>query len=227
MSDRADADQAVAFAAVQEQTERCRALLEGIGAPNARILARVKAGDPAWSRLAAERYNRVCAARGDSAAPLGDWLVAIRDDPDLEAVCDARWLLGEAVDTLRARLDRLATIAPPHDDLERCIRNAVTGPDRSPAELAGGVDQALAMVRRAVAWKPPVVLTGTLFDRWMEWLKNNPVVAAILIAAAALGGAATLYRTLHDSVAPNAAPPSANHANAPAPGRPTAARTVK
>ncbi len=117
-----DADQTVAQAAVQEQAGRCRALLEAIGAPNARILARVQALDPAWSRVAAERYNRVCAALGDDAAPLGDWLDAIRDDPDLKAVCDNRWMLGEAIDTLRGRLDRLATIAPPWDDFERCIR---------------------------------------------------------------------------------------------------------
>ncbi len=193
-----DADQTAAFDAVQEQAGRCRSLLEAIAGPNARILARAQAMDPAWSRVAAERYNRVCAARSDGGAQLGDWLDAVRDDPDLKAVCDNRWVLGEAVDTLRARLDRLASIAAPYDDLERCIRQAVTGPDRSPAELAGGVDQALVLAKAAAVWKPPATAKGTLFDRWTEYFKNNPIIAAILIAAAVLGGAATLYKSLHD-----------------------------
>jgi hypothetical protein len=213
MGDKADANQKAAFAAVQQQAQRCRALLESIAGPNASVLARARAGDAVWSRVAAERYNGVCAARADPQSEPDAWLDAIRADPVLKAVCDNRWLLGQAVDVLRERLGRMDTIAAPYDDLERSIRQAVTGPDRSPAELAGGIDQALALARQAAAWMPAAVEQGTRFDRWMTWLKNNPVIAAILIAAAAVTGAATLYKTLHDSFAPSP-PPSRPAAHA-------------
>ena len=161
-----------------------------------------QAGDPCWTRVAAERYNQVCrdcASRRDESAPPDTYLDAIRGDPDLRAVCDNRWMLGEAVDALRSRLDRLDTIAAQHDDFERCIRQSVTGPDRSPAELAGGVDEAIANARRAAAWKLPVTSDGTLVDRWKRYLENNPIIAAIMIAGAAVVGAATVYKSLHDS----------------------------
>jgi hypothetical protein len=216
MGDKADANQKAAFAAVQQQAQRCRALLEAIAGPNAGILARAQAGDAVWSRVAAERYNGVCAARAGAPSGSDAWLDAIRADPDLKAVCDNRWLLGEAVDVLRERLGRMDTIAAPYDDLERCIRQAVIGPDRSPAELAGGVDQALALFRAAALWTAPAREEGTRFDRWMTYLKNNPFIAAILIAAAAITGAAAVYKAIHDSFAPIPPSRAASHAS-PAP----------
>ncbi|HEY2048779.1 MAG TPA: hypothetical protein VGH03_05525 [Caulobacteraceae bacterium] len=204
MDAKTDANQKAAFAAVQVEAQRCHDLLEAIAGANGRILARAQAGDIVWRRVTDERYNNVCAARGSEPRGSDPWLDAIRDDPDLKTVCDNRWLLGEAVDILRERLGRLDSIAAPYDDLERCIRQAVTGPDRSPAELAGGVDQALSLARQAAVWKP--TWGATTFDRWTTYLKNNPVIAAILIAAAAITGAATLYKAVHDSFAPRANP---------------------
>ncbi|MBV8682327.1 MAG: hypothetical protein JO111_05605 [Caulobacteraceae bacterium] len=215
MDQKFDTDQKVAIAAMQAQAQKCRALLEAIAGPNARILKRAQAGEAVWSRVAAERYDRVCAARAAAPTRADAWLDAIRADPDLKAVCDNRWLLGEAVDVLRERLSQVVPIAAPYDDLERSIRQAVTGPDRNPAELADGVAEALRLARLAAAWRAPP--QGTRFDRWVAWLKNNPLIAAILIAAAIATGAATLYKSLHDVFAPTppASQPAAHGARAP------------
>ena len=104
----ADADQQAAFEAVQEQGKVCFAHIEAMADANRRIAQQAEAGDPVWSRAAAIRYNQVCRDRAaEGSGPDPQFLAAIRGSGDLKQDCDTRWLLGEAVDVLRERLDRL------------------------------------------------------------------------------------------------------------------------
>lgn len=202
MNGNEDADPDESFTAVIEQAQRCEQLLQKIQAANARILARAAAEEAVWQRVAKERYNnacRECAARRDNPGVPDAYLDAISVDTDLKAVCDNRWLLGEAVDVLRSRLDRLDTIAVPYDDLERCIRRSVTAPDRSPAELDGAIEEALRLARDVANWKPAHKDDTTLVDRWTRRLKNNPVVAAIIMVAVALGAIGSFYKEFPSS----------------------------
>jgi hypothetical protein len=199
MKDRREGDQEEIFSAVVEAARRCARLLEALQAPNARILARVAAGEATWERVARERYNAACRAgaeRRDNPGPPDAYLDAVAVDADLRAVCDNRWLLGEAVDVLRARLDRLDTIATPYDDLELCIRRSITGPDRSPAELDAGLAEALNHARRAEGWKPARKEDGTLLDRWMKALRDIPIVALAMLTATIVGGVGAFYKEL-------------------------------
>lgn len=151
----ADGDQEAALQAVREAAERCFDHLRSLALANARIDTLARSGDPLWSQVAIHRYNQTCRDRGSDAAITDDaFLTAIRSSTDLKAVCDTRWLLGEAVDVLRDRVGRLNTIPAPFDDFERSIRQAVTDPDRSPGELAAGIDAAIALGTRAIGWAP-------------------------------------------------------------------------
>ena len=110
MNGNGGADPDESFTAVMEQAQRCEQLLQKIQTANARILARTAAGEAVWQRVAKERYNNICrecAARRDNAGVPDAFLDAVSADTDLREVCDNRWLLGEAVDVLRSRLDRL------------------------------------------------------------------------------------------------------------------------
>ncbi|WP_036255688.1 hypothetical protein [Methylocapsa acidiphila] len=199
MNDKTGADIDETFAAVVEQARRCEDLLKDMQAPNARILARAMGGDEVWRRVARERYNTACrarAARLDNPGPPDVYLDAISVDADLKAVCDKRWLLGEAIDVLRLRLDRFDALAAPYDDFERCVRQAITGPDRSPAELDGAIAEALGLAQRAATWKPDRKEDATLVDRWIKSFKNNPITAAVILAAIVAGAIGGLYKDL-------------------------------
>lgn len=192
-----DVDQQAALDALRKQGERCLGLLAAIAAGNDRILARIAAGDPVGHRIATGRYNRACR---DRAADLGSndpGAVALRDDADLKAVCDNRWLLGEAVEVLGARHQRLDTIAEPYDDFERCIRQSVTGVDPSPDELALALEAARQEGARAATWRPrPREDEPTLADSWIRRVKNHPLGAAIFIAALVLAAVAGILGNL-------------------------------
>lgn len=199
MRSAADADQQAAFEAVQEQGRLCLGHIQAMAEANRRIADLAQSGDPVWSRVAAMRYNQVCRDRGGHAAGPDDaYLATIGASEDLKRVCDTRWLLGEAVDVLRERLERLDTIAAPYDDFERCIRQSITGPDRSPAELAAGIERALALGTRAAAWQWRRREAGTLVERWKRKLQDNPVVAAVIILGIAVAGIAAVYDALPD-----------------------------
>lgn len=192
-----DADQQTAFRAVQSQGRLCLDHIRAMADPNARIAGLAEAGDPVWSRVAATGYDQVCQDRRKPAGGMDDaYLSTIQGSDDLKLVCDRRWLLGEAVDELCERLDRLDTIAEPYDDFERCIRKSITGTNRSPAELAAGIAQALALGTKAVASKLTPRQTGTRVERWKRKLQDNPVVAAIMIVGVALAGIAAVYNAL-------------------------------
>ena len=200
MSDTRSADSDEVFAAVVEQARRCVQLLKDMQAPNARVLGRGAAGDEVWVLVGHKRYNTVCrecAARRDNPGAPDAYLDAISRDADLKAVCDDRWLLGEAVDVLRARLDRLEAIAVPYDDFERCVRRSITGPDRSPAELDGAIAEALRLAQIMDGWRPaPKKDDATLVDRWMRRLKNNPIIAVIILIATIAAAAGGVYKEL-------------------------------
>lgn len=192
-----DADQQAAFKAVQSQGKLCLDHLRVMAAPNGRIAALAQSGDPSWSRMAAAGYNQACRDRRTPAGGTDDaYLSAVRGSADLKLVCDTRWVLGEAVDVLRKRLDRLDTIAEPYDDFEDCIRKSITDTDRSPAELAAGIEQALARGTRAVAWELRRPEAGTRVERWKRKLQDNPLVAAIMIFGIAVAGIAAVYNAL-------------------------------
>ncbi len=203
MSGHEDTDQDESFKAVTEQAQQCELLLEKMREPNARILARAASGDTVWQRMAKERYNNVCrecAARRDNPGVADAYWDTISVDADLKAVCDDRWKLGETVDVLRSRLNRLGTIATPYEDFEVFMRKAVTNPDRSPAELDEAIKEALRLARQAASWAPPTPPNGeTLVDRWIRYLKNNPVIAAVILAAMILSAIGGLYKALPSS----------------------------
>ncbi|MRX52063.1 hypothetical protein GI374_16925 [Paracoccus sp. S-4012] len=192
-----DADQQAAFKSVQSQGKLCLDHLRVMAAPGGRIAARAQSGDPLWSRVAATGYNQVCRDRRTPAGSTDDaYLSTIRGSDDLKLVCDTRWVLGEAVDVLRKRLDRLDTIAEPYDDFEDCIRKSITETDRSPAELTTSIEQALALGTRAVAWELRRPEAGTRVERWKRKLQDNPLVAAIMILGIAIPGIAAVYNAL-------------------------------
>lgn len=198
-----DADQQAAFQAVREAGDLCLGHIRAMAAANRRIAAKAAAGDPVWGRVAAIGYNQACRdRRGDATGPDDACMAALRASADLKLVCDSRWMLGEARVALRDRLDRLDTIAVPYDDLERCINQAITGPDRSPAELADGIEAALVLGARATAWQPNRREAGTLVDQWKRKLQNNRVVAAIVIIGLVLAGAFALYNAIPDDLRP-------------------------
>lgn len=196
-----DANQQAAFEAVQSQGRLCLGHIRAMAAPNRRIAGLAQAQDPVWSRVAAVRYDQACRERGSPASDRDDvYLSTIRRSDDLKLVCDTRWMLGEAVDVLADRLQRLDTIAAPYDDFERCIRKSITGTDRSPTELAAGIEQALALGTKAVASELKRKETDTRVERWKRKLQDNPVVAVILILGIALVGVATVYSALPDEL---------------------------
>jgi len=202
MNGNGDTDLDEGFTAVIEQAQRCDQLLQKIQTANAHILARVAAGEAVWQRVAKERYNNVCrecAARRDNVGVPDAFLDVVIADTDLKTVCDSRWFLGEAVDVLRSRLDRLDMIAAPYDDFERCIRRSVTGPDRSPAELDEAIKEALGLANVAANWKPTRKDDTTLVDRWTQHLKNNRVVATIIMVAVVLGAIGSFYKEIPSS----------------------------
>lgn len=191
-----DADQQAAFKAVQSQGRLCLDHIRAMAAANGRIAVLAQSGDPIWSRMAAG-YNQVCRDRTNAAGGTYDaYLSTIGGSDDLKLVCDTRWALGEAVDVLRKRLDRLDTIAEPYDDFEDCIRKSITATDRSPAELAAGIEQALGLGTRAVAWDLRRPEADTRVERWKRKLQDNPLVSAIMILGMAVVGIAAVYNAL-------------------------------
>lgn len=176
-----DVDQKVAFEAMREKGELCLAFIRTMKEANQRIADLAQAGDPVWSQVAAKRYNKVCHERTSQATGSDvAYMATLRASDDLKLVCDTRWRLGEAVDVLRERLARLDTIAAPYDDFERFIRQSITRPDRSPVELAEAIDEALKLGDRAVAYEH---IVGTLFDRMVRRLKDNPVSVALYVVS--------------------------------------------
>ena len=194
MAQGTDEDQQNAFEAVQEQGKICLGRLQAMQAPNERIARHVREGDPTWMQMAALGYDGACRARAGRALDNDDsFLKALKESADLKLVCDTRWMLGEDVDVLRRRIDRLSTLPIYYDNFERCIRQSVTGPDRSPDDLAGGIDHALALGAAAIEWKPQPRVDGTLVQRWKTRLENNPIVAVLIIAVAVVTAVAGVY----------------------------------
>lgn len=131
---------------VVEQARRCLALLTEIEAANGRVIQRGLAGSGPWAKIQRDTYNEVCRTcheRRLGGQPPDNYLDVICAEPDVIAVCKRKWELGEALDVYRSRLERASPALVDHDNLELLVRQSVTQPNCSPAELQDAVKRAI------------------------------------------------------------------------------------
>lgn len=146
-----------AWAAMVVQKGLCLGLMREIAGANARILQRAASGAAPWGRMRGEGYNLVCRTcherRQGGAAP-DTFFDAVCSEPDVETVCKRKWELGEALDSYRAAIGAVSPAPADHGALEQVVRQSVTGPDRTPQELADALARAIALAD-ALAAVPP------------------------------------------------------------------------
>jgi hypothetical protein len=139
---------------IMAQAEKCLGLLDAIGRANVRVLQRGRSEGGAWATLLADKYNRVChvlVVRGKEGSPAVDaYFDVISAEPAVHTVCQSKWLLGEALDDYRRRIESASPPPWDHDKLELLIRRSVTQPDLSPEALGTAVAAAIAHAERTL-----------------------------------------------------------------------------
>lgn len=197
------ADQREAFGAVQIQGKRCFKQILEMKDANRRIAERAQDGDAVWSRVAAIGYDQVCRHRNcEDVGGLNDsYLAAIRASDDLKVVCDTRYYLGQTRRVLVERIDLMkqaGILSAPYDDFARAIHDAITGVDRSPSQLAEGIEWALSHGR--IALDERLRDPRTRLEKLQEWAKNNTVTAVIIFITPVLLTILAAYNGLPDVV---------------------------
>jgi hypothetical protein len=167
-----------------KQKEKCLELLRQIRDANLRIIHRGRSGSGPWSRILNDTYGHVCDTchrRRLGTEPPDPYFDVICVDPDVDSVCVKKWLLGEALDDYRNRLNRLSPLPLDHDELELLIRRSVTQPNWSPLELEVPVSRAIEAVEARGAG---VILNAK------ESVAGAPTAKALLLFLHGLGGRA-------------------------------------
>jgi hypothetical protein len=140
--------------------KRSLALLDKIDRSNRQLIEQARAGPEPWPRLMGDAYNHICRdcqqRRLGGAAP-DAYLDTLCADANVKAICDNKWLLGEAMEDYRRQLDQLRPPPDDHDQLERLIRRSVTQPDCTPTELETAVRVAITEARRVASKRNPAV----------------------------------------------------------------------
>jgi hypothetical protein len=158
----------MSWASVVAQKELCLGLMREIAAANGRVLQRA-ANAGVWGRMRGEGYNAVCRAcheRRAGGAAADDFLDAVCAEPDVATVCTRKWELGEALEGYRAAIDAVSPAPAGHDALERLVRRSVTGPERTPQELADALGRAIAVADGVEAQAPVASAGGGEVPRW-------------------------------------------------------------
>jgi TIR domain len=124
----------------------CLDLLYTIQEANTRVLGRIEAQNgEMWQHLATDDYNRVCKTCVEVAQQRIDsdpYLATVCSDPDVSAVCEHKWYLGERLAEYEKVFDR--DLSELHD---------VTEPPLSPQQLGQAITAAVRKVN--------VVLNGS------------------------------------------------------------------
>jgi len=117
------------------KVRECLDLLHSIKEANKRVLDRIMTqGGTVWERLADDDYNRVCKECAEMAQQHteNEYLDTLCNDPDVTAVCERKWYLGE----------RLAGYEEIADQHLRELHN-VTEPRLSPGQLDEAITAAI------------------------------------------------------------------------------------
>lgn len=131
------------------QANKCLERMQEIRAANERVVERGAAGSGPWKAIQTDTYNRVCRIRHErrtgSPGP-DDYFDVVCNDPDVIAICDKKWYLGEDLETYRNYLTRTAS-APRHEEFELLIRRSIVQPDCTPHELKAALEFAIAKAK--------------------------------------------------------------------------------